>query len=222
MTAKRLNLPDTASVANSVTNGKLSAPSAVRNAQAIRDVLRGYLPISGKALEIASGTGEHVLHLGHEHPQIIWQPTDIDEERLKSIAAWQQSEGSENVLPPKYLDAGSSAWSGDFPGQDLILLVNLLHLISDVEARNVVVETAHALVPGGFAAIYGPFKRGEVFASQGDEEFHQSLRSQDVEIGYKTFEQIQIWQKKAGLLPLVPVEMPANNLMLIAQKPVEV
>lgn len=222
MTTKKLNLPDTASVANSVTNGKLSAPSAVRNAQAIRDVLRGYLPVSGKALEIASGTGEHVLRLGHEHPQITWQPTDVDEERLKSIAAWQRSEGTENVLPAKYLDAGSSAWSGEFSEQDLILLVNLLHLISDVEGRNVVDEMAQALVPGGYAVIYGPFKRGEIFASEGDEKFHQSLRSQDVEIGYKSFEQIQEWQKMAGLLLLASVEMPANNLMLIAQKPVEV
>lgn len=221
MLTKRLNLPDTASVANSVTNDRLSAPSAVRNAQAIRDVLRGYLPVSGNALEIASGTGEHILGLGHEHPHIVWQPTDIDDERLESIAAWQQSEGTKNVLPPKYLDAGTCAWPEEFSRQNLILLVNLLHLISDNEARNVIVETAKALVPGGYAAIYGPFKRGENFASDGDEIFHKSLNTQDAKIGYKSFEQIQIWQSDTGLTPLTPVEMPANNLMLIAQKPVD-
>lgn len=219
MVARNFSLPATASVAISGTNGRLYAPSAKRNAKVIRDILRGYIPKAGKALEIASGTGEHILRLGHEFPDVIWQPTDIDPERLTSIAAWQASEGTDNVLPPKYLDAGSSLWGKEHADQDLILLVNLLHLISSTEARNIVSETADALVPGGFSVTYGPFKRGGNFASDGDEKFHQSLYAQHVDIGYKSFEQIQTWQTEAGLVVLAPIEMPASNLMLIAQKP---
>lgn len=219
MAARRLNLPDTASVANPRTNGRLSAPSAVRNSQAIRDAVRPYIPETGNALEIASGTGEHILHLGREHPMVFWQPTDVDPDRLASIAAWQATDGTENVMPPKILDAGSSAWSGENSRQDFILLVNLLHLISMNEAQNVVAETARALAVGGTAAIYGPFKRGKKFASDSDIRFHQSLSAQDPEIGYKSFEQIQAWQTEAGLLPLPQIEMPASNLMLIAHKP---
>jgi SAM-dependent methyltransferase len=221
MAARRLNLPDTASVANPGTNGRLSAPSAVRNSQAIRDVLRAYIPTTGRALEIASGTGEHMLHLGRENPDVIWQPTDVDPERLASIAAWQSTEGSNNVLPPKILDAGSTTWAEDNSNQNFILLVNLLHLISTAEAQNAVSETARALAPGGTAAIYGPFKRGENFASDGDLKFHQSLCTQDPEIGYKSFEEIQSWQTDAGLKLLAPIEMPASNLILIAQKPAQ-
>lgn len=219
MAARRPNLPDSASVANPVTNGRLSAPSALRNSQAIRDVLRRFLPESGKALEIASGTGEHILRLGQDHPNITWQPTDIGRDRLASIAAWQEAEGSENVMPPKILDAGSTAWSKENSVQDFILLVNLLHLISSTETQNVVTEIARALAIGGTAAIYGPFKRGDVFASDGDMRFHESLKAQSPDIGYKSFEQIQTWQVKAGLEPLAPIEMPTNNLMLIAKKP---
>jgi SAM-dependent methyltransferase len=221
MAAKRLNLPDTASVAIPSTNGRLSAPSAVRNSQAIRDVLRPYIPDSGRALEIASGTGEHMLHLGRENPGVIWQPTDVDPDRLESIAAWQATEGGKNVLPPIILDAGSTAWADDNSGQDFILLVNLLHLISTAEAQNVATETARALAPGGYAAIYGPFKRGEEFASDGDLKFHQSLSAQDAEIGYKSFEQVQTWQTEVGLQSLAPIEIPASNLMLIAHKPTQ-
>jgi hypothetical protein len=36
------------------------SPAADRNKQAILDVLAGVLPASGNALEIASGTGQHV------------------------------------------------------------------------------------------------------------------------------------------------------------------
>jgi Protein of unknown function (DUF938) len=39
------------------------APATVRNRDFILDVLRDVLPMTGIILEIASGSGEHVVHL---------------------------------------------------------------------------------------------------------------------------------------------------------------
>ncbi len=220
MAARRLNLPDSASVARTGPDARLFAPSAARNRTAILDALARLVPPKGRALEIASGTGEHMVALARRFPDLSWQPTDIAPERRASISAWLKHEGlSQAVAPPLHLDATAPGWGRELAGQDVILLVNLLHLISDAETETLIAEAAQALAPGGVFVAYGPFLRGTSFASDGDREFHQSLRAQDAEIGYKSFEWVQSKQKAAGLVPAQPVDMPASNLMLVAQRP---
>ena len=52
------------------------SPAAERNKQPILDVLRQVLPERGSALEIASGTGQHVAWFAAGLPHWTWQPTD--------------------------------------------------------------------------------------------------------------------------------------------------
>ena len=54
------SVPGTASVATP-EGGKLYAPAAARNVQAISDLLAQLAPVQGQALEIASGTGQHIV-----------------------------------------------------------------------------------------------------------------------------------------------------------------
>lgn len=218
MSAKRLNLPDSASVAIPDAAGKLHAPSAARNGAALLQTIAKYVPARGNALEIASGTGEHIIRYARAFPNISWQPTDIDQDRLDSIKAWSVEANLPNINLPKLLDASVAGWAANNIGQDLIILSNLLHLISEAEARVVVTQSAKALNSGGVSLIYGPFLRGLDFASDGDRKFHESLNSEDPEIGYKSYQAIQIMQEKCGLAILEPIEMPANNLFLVAQK----
>ena len=217
MSAKRLNLPDTASVAHSAENGKLHAPSAARNVDAIIHAMQEFVPASGKALEIASGTGEHIIRFAAAFPAVTWQPTDVDPDRLTSIAAWRAEVKLPNILAPILLDATTSGWARD-ADLDLIILSNLLHLISVTEAATVITESAKALNSGGVFLIYGPFMRDTEFASEGDRRFHESLHGQDPDIGYKSFQSVQDIQRGAGLKTQNPIEMPANNLMLVATK----
>ena len=56
----RQNLPETASVANYESDGRLNAPSAIRNA--IVELVKR-LQSNQATLEIASGTGQHVVKL---------------------------------------------------------------------------------------------------------------------------------------------------------------
>lgn len=212
------NLPKTASVALASDNGKLHAPSAARNGNAIVEALKPYAPIQGKALEIASGTGEHMLRFATAFPAISWQPTDIEAARLTSIKAWCDEVGLTNVKPPVMLDATVPGWSEIFRGQNLIFLSNLLHLISVEEADTIIAESAKALAPNGLLVIYGPFLRGDDFASAADRQFDESLRAEASEIGYKSFESIQGLQAKAGLATLAPIAMPSNNLLLAAKQ----
>lgn len=212
-------LPNTASVAIPDDNGKLHAPSAARNVAAIVDAISAFVPDEGTALEIASGTGQHVVRYAEAFPNIVWQPTDIDTDRLKSIAIWTLDSDLSNIQKPELLNATSDSWSPTWLGQNLIILSNLLHLISEREAMNVITQSAKALASGGVSLIYGPFLRGADFASEGDQKFHESLQFKDSEIGYKSYQFVQNAQTDSGLIPLEPIPMPSSNLLLVARKP---
>ena len=61
-------------------------------------------------------------------------------------------------------------------------------------------------------------RAGEL-TSEGDARFHATLTAQDPEIGYKDdFDTIDLMQD-AGLELVQVLEMPANNLALVAEKP---
>jgi tRNA G46 methylase TrmB len=83
-----------------------SAPAALRNREPIAEVLGEWLPASGLVLEIASGTGEHVVHFADRFPAIEWQPSDIHPDALASIQASRHEAGLENIRPPLVIDAG--------------------------------------------------------------------------------------------------------------------
>ena len=211
-------LPKTASVALPAEGGKLHAPSASRNVGAIVEALDPFAPKHGKALEIASGTGEHMVRFAAAFPTLTWQPTDIDPTRLNSIAAWCEDAALTNVKPPIILDASLHGWANDHAGQSLIFLSNLLHLISWEEAKTVIHESASALGHKGLFVAYGPFLRGGDYASEADQRFDESLRASTPEIGYKSFESIQQLQADAGLSVHAPIAMPSNNLLLVAKR----
>ena len=62
-------LPPSASVAHAQDGAKLHAPAAARNAQALLTLLHDHAPASGKALELASGTGQHIIGFARTMPR---------------------------------------------------------------------------------------------------------------------------------------------------------
>ena len=211
-------LPASASVASSEGGVKLHAPSAARNADAICAMLLDHAPSNGSALEIASGTGQHVTTFAKAMPGLHWHPTEIDPSRRASIDAYGAEMGLRNVAPAMALDATVPGWGSTHGPCDLILLVNLLHLISSTETTTLISEAAAALAPGGTLILYGPFKRSGVLISEGDAKFDADLKSADPSIGYKDDLDIIAMLSKAGLKFDVTVAMPANNLAFVARK----
>jgi SAM-dependent methyltransferase len=214
---QKLSLPDTASLAQTSADGRMYAPSAARNIEAISAVLADHAPASGAALEIASGTGEHICHLAPQHPHLTWQPSDPDPARRRSIDAHGQS--LPNLRPALDLDATAPGWSAEYRGQDLILLVNLLHLIPEEAAKTLIAEVALTLAPGGRFVLYGPFLRDGETTSEGDARFNASLIAQDPSIGYKDDWDVIDWLRHNWLELVQVIEMPANNLCFVARKP---
>lgn len=218
--SRRLSLPDTASVATPEENGRLFAPSAARNAEAITALVMDIAPTKdGQALELASGTGQHIVALAAALPHLHWQPSDVDPLRRDSINAYARQADLTNIASAANLDATATGWGGNHCNQSFILLVNLLHLVSTPEARTLIAEAAIALAPNGKVMIYGPFMRDQELISEGDASFHASLQTQDPEIGYKSDFDIVEWGQNAGLDFVDMIEMPANNLAIIFRKP---
>ena len=215
----RKNIPSTASVAFLCKDGRLSAPAAQRNSGPIIDLVMETAPETGQALEIASGTGQHIVKLAAARPKLNWQPSDIDPLRITSIDIWSKDKILANLKTPVLLDATEVGWSCEHNDQNFILLVNLIHLISEAEATTIIREISIALAPGGRAIIYGPFKKDGKLTSAGDISFHRSLKEADTEIGYKDDEWM-IDQFSEHILKLIKIQdMPANNLAFIIERP---
>ncbi len=210
-------LPASASVATQGAGSRLVAPAATRNAAALCALLVEMAPSSGHALEIASGTGQHVAEFAKTLPDVTWQPTEVDPERRASIDAYAAD--YPNVAPAAELDASAPGWHKQFGGQDLIVLINLLHLVSWPEVEVFLHEAALALGPGGRLILYGPFMRNGALTSSGDERFHAALASQDPDIGYKNDTEIKARLHHHGLQVHHIVDMPANNLAFVAERP---
>lgn len=210
-----LRLPD--SGADISIDGRRHAPSAIRNQTAILDVLRAEAPVKGKLLEIASGSGQHAAAGAKVLPGLIWQPSDANPDNLISITAWAAHDPSPNLRPPMVLDAASPGWSQHWLGQDIILIINLLHLIPADMAAAILAEAALALGPMGKMMVYGPFLRDGQTTSEGDAAFDASLRAQDATIGYKDVAWVRARLAKAGLSSRL-IAMPANNIMIVGQR----
>lgn len=212
------DLPPTANRADHVADGRLRAPSTPRNVEPITSLLVSRLAPEGRLLEIASGTGEHVVAFASKLPGWRFQPTDIDPDRIASIQAWIKHSGATNVAAPGKLDSTKPGWGQTIEPVDAIFVSNLFHLISEAKARTALNEATQALKLGGKLIIYGPFMRDGELTSEGDQAFHKSLNAHDPEIGYKDdFDMIE-WMQEAGLEPEEVIEMPSNNLSFICRR----
>lgn len=206
--------PTGASIAEPLQGAKLFAPAAERNRDVIAALIASIAPKSGTALEIASGTGQHVPAFAKACPNLIWQPTDVSDDRLQSIDAYAADAGCDNILPAQILDATEAGWAAARAPSNFVFLSNLLHLISTSEAKRLLSEVAQTLCDDGQFLVYGPFMRDGQLTSKGDVAFHAQLTAQDPEIGYKDTSDVIQWAAQVGLKQVALHEMPANNLAI--------
>lgn len=197
-----------------MSDARLFAPSAARNREPIATTLRTLLPATGLVLEIASGSGEHALHLAGTFPQLMFQPSDPREEARASIEAWRAAAGPPNLRPPVALDA-----MGDtpFPAAQAVLCINMIHIAPWAATLGLLRHAAVALPPGGALILYGPFLREGVPAAEGNIAFDADLRARNPQWGIRRLEAVAAAAAPHFTLEQV-VEMPANNLILLLRR----
>jgi hypothetical protein len=196
-------------------NDLLFSAAADRNSVPILEVLERVLPDHGQGLEIASGTGQHVVHFARALPGWRWQPSDPKPEQRRSIYARIGQSGLTNILPPLDLDV-LQPWA--VSPVDAIIVANLLH-ISPPETLPALMEGAElALRPGGMMHVYGPFKRNGAQTSDSNAEFEASLRSRNRVWGIRDLEKVIQVADKNGLVSREIIDMPANNFSLVFER----
>jgi hypothetical protein len=187
-----------------------------RNAAPIVEVLRGALPARGLALEIASGSGEHVLHFAAAFPQLLWQPTDPDPAAVRSIEAWRAGSGLANLLPAIALDARAADWP--VAAADAILCINMVHISPWAATAGLMRGAGRLLAAGAPLYLYGAYRQAGVPTAPSNEAFHASLKARDPEWGLKTLEDVAAEAEKNGLRLDAVTAMPANNLSVVLRK----
>ncbi|MEE4199408.1 DUF938 domain-containing protein [Erythrobacter sp.] len=197
---------------------KRHAPATLRNREAICEVLNDELPALATVLEVASGSGEHVVYFAQELPHITWQPSDVSEEALASIMAYIAEFDGTNVRLPLVLDARApDTW--EMRGADAILCVNMVHIAPWEAAEGLFEGAARILDEAGQTVIlYGPFFEDDIAPAQSNIDFDRSLRERDAAWGLRRAEDVDELACRHGFARAGRHEMPANNLMLVYRR----
>ncbi|WP_225783174.1 DUF938 domain-containing protein [Xenophilus sp. Marseille-Q4582] len=196
-----------------------SSPAAERNKQPILDALRLVLGARGTALEIASGTGQHVLWFAQGLGGWTWQPTEADADLLPVIAQRVAGSGLANVRAPVRLDVRDAPWpSAGAPfadaSFDAIFCANMLHISPWPSCAALMQGAARHLRPGGRLITYGPyFDEGP--AAPSNQAFDADLRARNPAWGIRRLDDVAQEAARAGLRLQGRQPMPANNQLLV-------
>ena len=189
------------------------APAAERNKDPILGVLKQVLPNEGLVLEVASGTGQHVVHFAAALTTLTWQPSDCDESSNESIAAHVAASGLQNVAAPIMLDVCMEAWP--VSDADAIVCINMLHVAPWSAAEGLTRGAARVLDAGGPLILYGPYSRGGKHSAQSNAEFDAGLRRQNAEWGVRDLDDVTALAERHGFVLEHVIAMPANNLSIV-------
>ena len=189
------------------------ASAAERNKRPILKVLRGALPESGLVLEVASGTGCHVVHFAAELPGLTWQPSEPHADLRGAIAANVRYAGAANVRAPVDLDVLKRPWP--VAEAAAIVNINMIHVAPWTAAAALFQGSAETLEDGGVLFLYGPYRRFGGHTALSNEAFDARLRAENRQWGLRNMEDVERLAEDADFSLERTVEMPANNFSLI-------
>ena len=193
---------------------KLQAPAAGRNREPIREVLARVLPASGVVLDVASGSGEHAVYFAQHFPALTWQPSDIDDRALASIATWLAEVALPNLCEPIRIDVTEPAWAIDHA--DALTCINMIHIAPWQATLGMFDGAARLGVP--LVYTYGPYRFSGEFTAPSNAEFDRSLRSRDPSWGVRDVDDLRVAARERGYMLDDVVAMPANNHSLIFRR----
>jgi SAM-dependent methyltransferase len=196
-----------------MTNELLTSAAAERNKDPILTVLEAVLPPTGRVLEIASGTGQHVCFFAQSLPGLQWQPTEPDAPGREVIGTRIREAHLTNVAQPVALDVREPLWpvDGTF---DAILCANMIHISPWSATLGLLRGAARHLAPCGLLVLYGPYLENGT-AAQSNLDFDASLKRRNAEWGLRELEEVTRVAASLGLQREQVVRMPANNLTVV-------
>jgi len=201
-----------------------SAPAAERNKAPILKVLQRILTsdFSGRALEVSSGTGQHVTFFAKHFPRSTWQPTEFDPSHLGTISAYISEFEATNVSQPFLLDASQpfSQQSEELKPDSFqfLLCCNLIHISPWNVAEGLFNGAGVVLKPNGLMMTYGPYAVDGVLSPESNVRFDATLRSRDSSWGIRDIKDVKVLASQNGLKLEEIVDMPANNKCLLFRK----
>ena len=179
-------------------------------------MLADWLPDSGLVLEIASGTGEHVVHFAARFPALIWQPSDIHPDALASIEAAREEAALPNVRPALVIDAATPHWPIDHAAA--LLSINMVHISPWASALGLIEGAGRLLPPGAPLILYGPWLKQDIPTAQSNLDFDADLKQRNADWGLRRVEDFEAAAGERGLDLVETRVMPANNLMLLLRR----
>ena len=201
---------------------RLDFPATRRNADAILDVLK---PLIGNepmaVLEIASGSGQHAVHMTTACPTLTWWPTDLDPDHILSIDAWRQEASSNSIQPATLLDVTAEAWRKGLPHDrwpqrfDGVINANMIHISPWRAAEGLIEGAAQRLSDDGFLYFYGPFKHGGRHTADSNDAFDADLRTRNPAWGVRDLDAVEALANRHGFKLDQTHQMPANNLSVV-------
>lgn len=194
-----------------------TSPATARNRDPILEVLRARLPEGARVLEIASGAGEHAVHMAKSLPGVNWRPTDRDPAALASIADWRARAALANLLEPLPLDAAApETWPAE--PADAIVCINMIHIAPWAATQGLIKGAGARMATGGRLFLYGPFREDGRFEAASNAAFDLDLKRRDPTWGIRDRAAVAALAAEHGLMFSERVAMPANNLILVFER----
>ncbi|XP_053648001.1 methyltransferase-like 26 isoform X2 [Cherax quadricarinatus] len=213
-------------VIRTMSQSKIVVEAAERNKEPILKVLEDVIPEkfgagspSLSALEISSGSGQHVVYFAEKFKNIMWQPSDIDEKYIESIKGFIADENLENVKSPLVIDITKpiSEWPVAFTENclDLIININMVHITPWSCTEGLFVTAGKLLKPNGIMITYGPYAIHGEITPESNVSFNASLKKENEAWGLRDVDDLEKEAKKNGMTFDAMFNMPANNKILV-------
>lgn len=195
---------------------KLNFPATERNVSAILQVLQKHLP-AGDIIEIASGSGQHVVQFAKAMPDHVFWPSDPNPDHIKSINAWVGESRLGNLKTASPLDCTDSKWikGQEVPGLPqtaiAVLCINMIHIAPITAVQGLFAGASKRLKPGGVLYLYGPFFGVSEQEAASNIAFDLDLQQRDPKWGVRQLDMVRKIAAAAGFELSNIIEMPANN-----------
>ena len=185
--------------------------AAERNKKYILECLKDVLFECTSVLEIGSGTGQHAVYFAPALRHLKWQPSDLSV-NLKTISAWCADYPAINLLPPVEIDIRN--WLEPEEKYDAIFASNVIHYIENKYVEGFFAMSKRVLSMPGILVLYGPFKQGNQYSSEGDTNLDLMLKSENKSFGIRNIEDLIYLASKFDFVFGGKINLPANNKLI--------